>query len=130
MRKLRERIEQIFRDLGITNVMYHNQQVDSIDKVVEAISKDSFITISYKALGEQEPAYWDLAATESDGYHHEECGIYDNAMHAFISAVEHSPSYHTDVSLHKLTDEEITKRKKQDKEFYSILDKSSLGTDK
>ena len=123
MRILKERVEQIFHDLGITNVMYYNQQVDSIDKIVEAISKDDFITISYKALEEQDPAYWDLGATESDGYHHKECGIYRNAMHAFAAAVEHSPSYHTDVSLHKLTDEEIKERKKQDKEFYSILDK-------
>ena len=130
MRILKERIEQIFHDLGITNVMYYNQQVDGIDKVVEAISKDNFIAMSYKALEEQKPAYWDLEATESDGYRHKECGIYQNAMDAFIEAVEHSPSYHTDVSLHKLTDEEITERKKQDKEFYSILDKSSLETDK
>ena len=122
MRILKERIEQIFHDLGITNVMYYNQQIDDIDKIVEAISKDDFIAISYKALEEQDPAYWDLEATESDGYHHEECGIYQNAMDAFIAAVEYSPSYHTDVRVHKLINEEIKERQKQDKEFYSALE--------
>lgn len=86
-----------------------------VDGIIDAIYKSGKISISFEALDEQDPAFWEMEATELDGYTHGETGCYRNAMEAFISATEYSPDYHKEVKIRRISDEEF-------KQKYNVTD--------
>ena len=87
-----------------------------VDGIIDAIYGSGKISISSEALDEQDPAFWEMEATELDGYTHGETGCYCNAMEAFIAATEHSPDYHKEVKIRRISDEEF-------KQKYNATDK-------
>ena len=117
------RLKDILKDVLWSDKVYNlmRQYISSsdigevVDGIIDAIYESGKISISSEALDEQDPAFWEMEATELDGYTHKETGCYRNAMEAFIEATEYSPDYHKEVKIRRISDEEF-------KQKYNVTD--------
>ena len=111
---VRDELEKLLMNQATRDQLCLCRTVDDvIQKVISIVSDSHKLSVGYSALEEQDPTYWEIEATEQDGYHHKEVALCRNALHAFAAATEFSPSYHTEVKVRRLTDEEAEAVRKE-----------------
>lgn len=119
--KLRNLLKEFLDKIDLKNI--------TSEELAAMIESSGIVSLSPLKMDEQEVAYYDIKVTFANGNTSCNCGIYNNIYEAFEECIEYDSQWYSDISLHKLSEDEVRKRNEllteKDKQatFYTFVDK-------